>query len=269
MIKILLTIFLILCSSLGVWLGSFLGDFNSLATGYVNIKLSEVEQNFSVDYEITESMPGQWVNLKNFKNKSYLAIMISEDWDFYNHKGVDWDQVKIAFLDFLGGKRLRGASTITQQLIKNLYFTNERSYQRKIKELILSLLIERVLSKEKILEIYLNIIEFGDGIYGIDSASKFYFQKRAIHLEFRESSFLAMLLPNPKVYSQSFKNRELSQYARETINRILEKLKIAKVIDQEDLEKEKMKNFSWEIPTPYEKNDISLEGSDEAYFDGN
>jgi len=89
---------------------------------------------------------------------------------------------------------MRGASTITQQLVKNLYLNRDRTFGRKIKELIMSLMIERYTDKHKILEMYLNVIEYGKGLYGIGAASKYYFNKNPMNLNAREAAFLAMLL---------------------------------------------------------------------------
>lgn len=132
------------------------------------------------------------------------------------------------------GKRVRGASTISQQLAKNLFTDGDRSYLRKIKELIATVILERALSKERILELYLNVIEYGEGIYGIEAAAKHYFKKSASELNTKEGAFLAMLLPNPKRYSQSFRERKLTEYAEETINKILDKMAVAKYISKEE-----------------------------------
>lgn len=218
-------------------------DINKLSKGFVSIKYSDEK---GVQYSIVSKRPKDWSSLKNISKNATSAIMLSEDWDFFQHEGVDVSQIKEAALDGLKGERLRGASTISQQLTKNLFFTNDRSIQRKLKELGATFYLEKKVSKEKILEVYLNVIQYGDGIYGIKEASRYYFRKSPNKLTAKEGAFLAMLLPSPIRYAQSFKEKKLTKFANETVNSILDKMALAKVISKEKANYLKKTKMSFE-----------------------
>ncbi|AYF45761.1 MULTISPECIES: biosynthetic peptidoglycan transglycosylase [Halobacteriovorax] len=217
-------------------------NINKLANSYVKNEY----RNESIHYRIVHKRPRKWASLKALPKHVYYAFIVSEDWSFYNHQGVDLRQIYMAIKDHLNGEKLRGASTISQQLIKNLYTKSERSLQRKVFELFSTMYLENRLTKDKILETYLNIIEFGEGLYGITEASWFYFKKRPDDLNPKEAAFLAMLLPNPKVYSQSFRDKELTEFANKIVNSILNKLKVVKVITPEELDDYRDSNLSFE-----------------------
>lgn len=203
-----------------------------LKTGFVK---TEVGKEGAPTYTIVPKRPKGWVELKSLPKNVWGAILVSEDWAFFEHNGVDVSQVKEAIEDTLEhGKGLRGASTISQQVVKNLFLTNERSLIRKAREFAITLYMEREIEKKKILEIYLNIIEYHPGVYGLESAAKFYFKKSAKALNAKEAAFLAMLLPSPKSYSQSFRDGELSDYAGKTIESILDKMRQAGFLTQEE-----------------------------------
>jgi monofunctional biosynthetic peptidoglycan transglycosylase len=125
------------------------------------------------------------------------AVVAAEDARFYEHHGFDWHEIQIATEEDLEGERTRGASTITQQLVKNLFFGTGRSFLRKGVEASLVPVAEFVLGKQRILEIYLNIVEFGPGIYGVETASRFYFKTPARNVNREESAHLAAILPAP------------------------------------------------------------------------
>jgi len=202
------------------------------------IKEGYVEFNYSkedgVAYQLTHKRPRGWVKLDDLSPKAYSAIVISEDWAFFEHKGIDYNQLQLALIDMIEGRRTRGASTISQQLIKNVFTSGERNIKRKLIELFGTVILEELVSKEKILESYLNVIQYGDGIYGIENASRHYFKKSARKLNAKEGAFLAMLLPSPVRYSQSFKERKLTQYASSTINSIIDKMAVAKYISKDE-----------------------------------
>lgn len=133
------------------------------------------------------------------------AVIVSEDANFYRHRGVDFVEIWQALLEhFSYGERLRGASTITQQVAKNAYLSRERSFLRKLKEYFLARRLERALSKEEILDYYVNGVEFGDGIYGLRAAARFYFQKDPSALGPAEAATLAFFLPNPVKRGRDF-----------------------------------------------------------------
>ena len=125
------------------------------------------------------------------------AVIAAEDAHFYQHHGFDWHQIQIAADEDLEGDRTRGASTITQQLVKNLFFGTSRSILRKGAETTLVPVAELVLGKRRILEIYLNVVEWGPGIYGAESACRYYYQTSARNIDRERSARLAAILPLP------------------------------------------------------------------------
>jgi monofunctional biosynthetic peptidoglycan transglycosylase len=125
------------------------------------------------------------------------AVIAAEDARFYQHHGFDWHEIQIAAQDDLEGDRTRGASTITQQLVKNLFFGTGRSVLRKGAEAALVPVAEFVLGKRRILEIYLNVVEWGPGIYGAESASRYYDETPARNIDREEAARLAAILPAP------------------------------------------------------------------------
>lgn len=197
-------------------------------------------------YELKSHKPKNWVKLDQISKYARWAIVISEDWAFYQHQGVDVEQIKAAISDVLEEGRVRGASTITQQTVKNIFLSNDRSLWRKLHEFILAQKLEKVLSKDRILENYLNVIEFGPDIYGIRNASYHYFRKHPSSLTAKEGAFLAMLLPSPKRYYVSFKEKQLTPFARERVNTILKKMRMARVLSPEKYRGERARRLSWE-----------------------
>lgn len=185
-------------------------------------------------YILVNKKPKDWVDIKSVSSIAKKAIIISEDWAYYQHDGIDRNQIEIAIKESLTEGRLtRGASTITQQVVKNALLSSEKTLTRKLKEVILAQALEKVLTKDKILEHYLNLIELGKDLYGIKNASVFYFQKAPSELSAKEGAFLAMLLPSPVKYSQSFRDGALTEFATMQVNEILLKLKQAKFITED------------------------------------
>ena len=125
------------------------------------------------------------------------AVIAAEDARFYQHHGFDWHQIQIAAQDDLEGDRLRGASTLTQQLVKNLFFGTNRSVLRKGMEASLVPVAEFVLGKRRILELYLNVVEWGPGIYGAESACRYYDRASARNIGRQDAAQLAAILPAP------------------------------------------------------------------------
>lgn len=176
-----------------------------------------------------------YVRLGQISSVFKKTVILSEDSLFWQHKGFDWQSLEQNFRDGLeSGKFRRGGSTISQQLAKNMFLNNERTFIRKAKEALITLRLEKYLSKNEILERYLNVIEYGPQIYGIKSASQFYFSKHPRELDLAESAFLTMLLPNPKKYSQSFRNRKLTPFAERRCRQIIENMYQYKMASYED-----------------------------------
>ena len=139
----------------------------------------------------------RFVPLDSIDADIHWAVIASEDARFYEHAGVDWKAVGKAVDEFQGGRRLRGASTITQQLAKNLFLTTHSTFVRKGLELPLAYLTDLLLSKRRILEIYLNVIEWGPGVYGAEAAARYHYGKSASSLTRDQAARLAACLPDP------------------------------------------------------------------------
>tara|TARA_R110002073_G_scaffold309792_1_gene480240 strand:- start:667 stop:1560 length:894 start_codon:yes stop_codon:yes gene_type:complete len=138
-----------------------------------------------------------WTPLEQFSPNLVDAVLSSEDGRFCLHQGVDWQAVEIVLDDLIDGGNPRGASTLTMQTVKNLFLWPSRSYLRKALEIPLALYADLFWSKRRIAEIYLNVAEWGPGLYGAEAAARRYFGKTAARLSMREASLLATALPNP------------------------------------------------------------------------
>lgn len=141
-----------------------------------------------------------WVSIDEISKHLQLAVICSEDQNFLNHNGFDFTAIKKAIENNKKGKRLKGGSTISQQTAKNVFLWPQRSWLRKGFEIYFTGLIELCWSKERIMEVYLNSIEMGTGIYGAESASQYWFNKSAITLTKYEAAALAAILPSPRTY---------------------------------------------------------------------
>jgi monofunctional biosynthetic peptidoglycan transglycosylase len=142
----------------------------------------------------------RWVTYQHISPDLKRAVLVAEDDAFWQHEGVDLEQLQESLeADVARGRWFRGGSTITQQLAKNLYLSPSKNPLRKIRELILARRLESTLKKARILELYLNVIEWGDGIYGVEAAAQTYFHVPASALGARESALLAAAIVNPRV----------------------------------------------------------------------
>lgn len=157
--------------------------------------LWEREKGAPLDY--------QWVALSDIAPAMQLAVIAAEDQRFAQHYGIDFKAIEKALEDKRNGRRLRGASTLSQQVAKNLFLWSDKNYLRKALEAYLTLLLEGTLSKQRILELYLNVAEFGYGIYGVEAAAQRFFSISAAELSRDQACLLAATLPNPKQFSAS------------------------------------------------------------------
>ncbi len=174
-----------------------------------------------------------YVKLSQISKVARNAVIVSEDGSFYQHNGFDWHELQKSIeKDLDTGEFARGGSTITQQLAKNVYLSPEKSIFRKIKEAMITVELEKTLTKDEILEKYLNVVEFGKDLYGIKRASQLYFKKSPAELTAAEGAFLAFLLPNPKKYSQSFHQKKLTKFAGRQVRVIVDRLFSFKMIDE-------------------------------------
>ena len=161
-----------------------------------------------IDYwtEPSKAIQHQWRPYDEISLNLKRAIVTAEDGKFIHHHGFDWDGIQTALNKNRNqGRVVAGGSTISQQLAKNLFLVNKRSFVRKGQEAVATWMMERMWSKERILEVYLNSIEFGDNIYGVEAAAKHYFGKTAQSLTRDQAIFLAAILTNPK-YFQDHRN---------------------------------------------------------------
>jgi monofunctional glycosyltransferase len=204
--------------------------------------------------EVVNKRPPNWVSLSSVRPVAVAAIVLSEDWAFYQHNGFDWEQIWDAMQkNMRTGRFARGGSTITQQVVKNVFLSNDKTLWRKAQEAVLAMRIERQLTKKRILEIYLNIAEMGQGIYGVGPAARHYFGKHPSELTAKEGAFLAMLLPSPVKYSVSFRKKALTPYAASTVRNILGKLRATNRISPEEYAAAMATPFGFEatqIPEP-------------------
>lgn len=145
----------------------------------------------------------RWVPYERISPWLKRAVIAAEDARFVQHHGIDFEALQNAFSDNMeAGQVVRGGSTISQQLAKNLFLSPDRSYVRKLQEAILALMIDQALSKQRILELYLNLIEWGDGVFGAEAAARHYYGIPASQLTRWQASLMAARIPNPRYYSK-------------------------------------------------------------------
>lgn len=185
-----------------------------------------------------------WESLETISPKLQLAVVCSEDQNYLKHVGFDFKAIEKALKNNESGKRLRGGSTISQQTAKNVFLWPGRSYIRKAFEAYFTLLIELIWSKERIMEVYLNSIEMGDGVYGAEAAAQFWFKKKAALLSKDECAAIAAILPNPKVYKanppSSYINKRKA-WIKQQMNFWGNQLDYDKYKDEDEQPKEKWK----------------------------
>ena len=171
----------------------------ALSSPYISLQVFDSENKpIKEDNEINKAV----VNISNISDSTKNAFISIEDKSFYNHHGVNYKRIFKAMINNLKARSLKeGASTITQQLVKNTQLTSEKTFERKIKEIALAQRLEKNYTKDEILELYLNVIYFGNNCYGIENASNYYFSKDAKYLSLEESAMLAGLIKSPAKYS--------------------------------------------------------------------
>ena len=174
--------------------------------------------SFILQYQLSSNaeLRFEWVARQKISKHLAIAAVAAEDQKFPNHYGFDLEAIRSALEEKLHGKSLRGASTITQQVAKNLFLWDGKNFFRKGLEAYFTILLELIWDKPRILEVYLNIAEMGEGIYGAQAASRYYFNKNAWEIDLQEACQLVAILPSPKRY----KIRPLSAYVSERANEI-------------------------------------------------
>lgn len=184
-------------------------DHNPTSTAFMDARLAAMREK-----EPAAKLKQQWVPYEKISNHLKRAILVAEDDRFVDHEGFDWEGIQKAMdKNQQKGKVVAGGSTISQQLAKNLFLSGERSMLRKGEEALITLMMERMLGKERILEIYLNVIEWGDGVFGAEAAARHYFGVSAAQLSAEQAAKLAAMVPRPRFYD---KNRNASWLLKKT-----------------------------------------------------
>lgn len=182
-----------------------------------------------VDYLFDEEIRF-WRPLKKINSNLTYLVIFSEDDKFYQHEGIDIKEMEEALKKNIKKKRIaRGGSTITQQLVKNVFLSKEKTLRRKLQEIPLSLKLEDEMTKREIIEAYINVIEWGPGIYGAEAASRYYFDKPASNLSIQECYFLALIIPNPNLFSPFYNPRKIGFIMRKQfsfVNRLFQEKKL-------------------------------------------
>jgi len=183
----------------------YLAKENPKTTAFMELRIDEAHaagRKFSIRH--------QWVPYSRISPFLKRAVIVTEDAAFFDHDGIDLDEIKASLeQNWEDGQFLRGASTITQQLAKNLYLSPSRNPMRKVKELLITRRLEAALSKQRIFEIYLNMIEWGDGIFGCEAAARAYFGKSCANLDVPEAALMAGAIINPREHSPAKPTRRL------------------------------------------------------------
>jgi hypothetical protein len=186
--------------------------------------------------DVSPSSP-DFIRLQEVPALFIRTLLIGEDAGFYSHHGIDLSELPSALItNWTRGTVARGASTITQQLAKNLFLSREKRLSRKVQELALALLLEAALGKERILEIYLNVIEWGPDLHGLRPAARRYFHKEPAELTPKQIAFLVALIPGPLKYQRSFADGTLSAWFLSLVTDLLEKLRSVDAISPDEYE---------------------------------
>lgn len=182
-------------------------DHNPESTSFMRHQLSVLQQK-----NPKAQLQHKWIPYNRISRHLKRAVIAAEDANFSEHEGVDWEAMHNAYeKNAKKGKVVAGGSTITQQLAKNLFLSGERSYVRKAQEVVITYMLEFLMNKERILEIYLNVVEWGTGVFGAEAAAQHYFSIPAAALNPAQAARLAVMLPRPRFYD---KNRASTYLAR-------------------------------------------------------
>jgi monofunctional glycosyltransferase len=170
-----------------------------------------------------------WVAYDRISPNLVRAVLAGEDSRFFDHSGFDWEEIKKAVeKDWEEGKFKRGASTISQQLAKNLFLSTSKNPVRKLHEAAITWEMEQILGKRRILEIYLNVIEWGDGIYGAEAAAQYYFKSSAASLSAEQAAYLSAIIPGPTGAYNPSKHRRRVERRRSLILRLMRHVVVPK-----------------------------------------
>jgi monofunctional biosynthetic peptidoglycan transglycosylase len=175
-------------------------DHDPATTSFMQLRLAELRER-----DARATLDQRWVSYDRISPHLKRAVVAAEDDRFMDHYGIDWTGIQRAIeRNRERGGAVAGGSTITQQLAKNLFLSPTRSYWRKAQEAVIALMIEATWSKRRILEVYLNVVEWGDGIFGAEAAARYHYGISADRLGPVEATQMAVMLPNPRHYAESF-----------------------------------------------------------------
>jgi len=184
--------------------------FNPSETSFMEIRLEEIQQK-----KPEAELRHKWVAYERISPNLKRAVVAAEDDKFVDHDGFDWDGIQKAIeKNQKKGKAVAGGSTISQQLAKNLFLSPMRSYLRKAEEAVITVMIEALWDKRRILEVYLNVVEWGNGIFGAEAAARRYYKISASQLGPAQAARMAVMLPNPRKYEYKFSPRLAAHAAR-------------------------------------------------------
>ncbi len=174
--------------------------FDPGSTSFMRLRLSEMRET-----RPDARLQHQWVPYERISIHLKRAVVAAEDDRFVEHEGFDWEGIQRALeKNERRGRKVAGGSTISQQLAKNLFLSPSRSWLRKGQEAVITVMIETIWDKRRILEVYLNVVEWGDGVFGAEAAAQHYYRVPAARLGPAEAARLAVMLPNPRRYERSF-----------------------------------------------------------------
>ncbi|NMM37107.1 MAG: monofunctional biosynthetic peptidoglycan transglycosylase [Glaciimonas sp.] len=196
---------------IGLWV-----VFNPSSTSFMHAQLAQLQEK-----DPAAVLQKKWVPYQQISKNLKRAIIVSEDALFAEHQGVDWTALEKAYeKNARKGRVVAGGSTITQQLAKNLFLSGSRSYFRKAQELVITYMLEFWMRKERIFEIYLNVVEWGSGVFGAEAAARHYYGISAANLSPSQAARLAVMLPNPRYYDSHRGSAYLAQRTRLILRRM-------------------------------------------------
>lgn len=190
--------------------------FNPSSSAFMESRLELMQ-----DKDPDATLRYKWVPYSRISNHLKRALIASEDFKFVDHEGFDWEGIQRAYEKNLQqGKIVAGGSTISQQLAKNLFLSTKRTPWRKLEEALITVMLETVMDKRRIFEIYLNVIEWGDGVFGAEAAARHYFRTSAGQLTAAQAAKLAAMVPNPRYYDKHRNAPGLEKKANLILNRM-------------------------------------------------
>jgi monofunctional biosynthetic peptidoglycan transglycosylase len=190
--------------------------FNPTQTSFMAARLAELRTK-----NPQATLKHQWVDYDRISAHLKRAVIAAEDAKFIDHEGFDWEGIQRALeKNQRRGKAVAGGSTISQQLAKNLLLSGERSFVRKGEEALITFMLEKVMSKRRILELYLNVAEWGEGVFGAEAAARHYFRTNAASLGPEQSARLAAMLPRPRFYDRNRGSQYLAAYTERILSRM-------------------------------------------------